>query len=213
MNPDVHMRDSLQSNPDGFAADPFGYSALAWHKWGLIATANGFPVDVSKPPTIADLKNPILWLCHAHALSEAAAQLVKNPPRFDGFPQELRTICHSQYHAVALMIVGYSLEVCLKAMILIRLGTEEFTKQEKEHFHHKLEDLAGFIPDLSDKDRAILKGLSHFVVWAGRYPDPGSRRLSNAVDVFELSENHQISAKDLFTMAERVMKHVRTVVN
>lgn len=207
------MSDSPQSNPDGFAADPFGYSVLAWHKWGLLATANGFPVDISKPPTIADLKNPVLWLSHANALSEAAVQLVRNPPSFDSFPQELRTICHSQYHAVALMIIGYSLEVCLKAMILLRIGAEEFTKQEKEHFHHKLEELANFIPDLGKKDKAILKGLSHFVVWAGRYPDPGSRRLNNAVDVFELSERHQISAKDLFALSARVMKHVQKVVN
>ncbi|MBC8774712.1 hypothetical protein [Stenotrophomonas maltophilia] len=207
------MSDSLQPNPDGFAADPFGYSVLAWHKWGLLATANGFPVDISKPPTIADLKNPVLWLSHANALSEAAVQLVRNPPSFDSFPKELRTICHSQYHAVALMIVGYSLEVCLKAMILLRIGAEEFIRQEKEHFHHKLEELANFIPDLGEKDKAILKGLSHFVVWAGRYPDPGSRRLSNAVDVFDLSERYQISAKDLFALSTRVMKHVQKVVN
>ena len=200
-------------SPDGFAADPFGYSALAWHKWGLLATANGLPVDVSKPPTIDDLKNPVLWLSHAHALSEAAVQLVRNPPSFESFPQDLRAICRSQYHAVALMIVGYSLEVCLKAMILIRLGADEFTKQEKKHFHHELEELANFIPNLGEKDKAILKGLSHFVVWAGRYPDPGSRRLNNAVDVFDLSEKHQISAKDLFALSTRVMQHVQKVVN
>ncbi len=207
------MKDSLQPNPGGFAADPFGYSALAWHKWGLLATANGFPIDISKPPTISDLKNPILWLSHAHALSEAAVQLVRNPPSLDSFPQELRTICHSQYHAVALMIVGYSLEVCLKAMILLRLGAEEFTRREKGHFHHQLGELASFIPDLDEKDKAILKGLSHFVVWAGRYPDPGSKRLDNAVDVFDISEKHQINAKDLFALSARVMKHVQTVVN
>lgn len=207
------MRDSLQLDPDGFAADPFGYSALAWHKWGMLATANGFPVDISRPPTIADLKNPVLWLSHAHALSEAAVLLVRNAPSFDSLPQGLRTICHSQYHAVALMIVGYSLEVCLKAMILLRLGPEEFSKQEKDYFHHKLEALSDFIPDLGEKDKAILKGLSHFVIWAGRYPDPGSKRLTNAVDVFDLSERHQINAKDLFALSARVMKHVETVVN
>lgn len=111
------------------------------------------------------------------------------------------------------MIVGYSLEVCLKAMILLRLGPEEFSKQEKDYFHHKLEALSDFIPDLGEKDKAILKGLSHFVIWAGRYPDPGSKRLTNAVDVFDLSERHQINAKDLFALSARVMKHVETVVN
>ena len=98
-------------------------------------------------------------------------------------------------------------------MILIRLGADEFTKQEKKHFHHELEELANFIPNLGEKDKAILKGLSHFVVWAGRYPDPGSRRLNNAVDVFDLSEKHQISAKDLFALSTRVMQHVQKVVN
>lgn len=206
------MDSSLQPNPDGFSADPLGYSALAWHKWGLLATANGSPVDITMPPTIADLKNPVLWLSHAHALSEAALHLVKSPPNFDSFPPELRTICHSQYHAVALMLVGYSLEVCLKAMILLRLGIDEFTKQEKDHFHHKLEELSNFIPNLDNKDRAILRGLSHFVAWAGRYPDPGSKRVSNAVDIFEISEKFEISAKDLFSLSTRIMRHVQTVV-
>ncbi|MBV6831451.1 hypothetical protein [Xanthomonas euvesicatoria] len=206
------MKDSLQSSANGFAADPFGYSALAWHKWGMLATASGQPIDISKPPTIADLKNPVLWLSHARALSEAAVQLVRNPPSFDSVPQELRTICHSQYHAVALMLVGYSLEVCLKAMILLRLGADEFTKQEKDHFHHKLEELSDFIPNLDEKDKAILKGLSHFVVWAGRYPDPGSKRLSKAVNVFDLSEQYEISGKDLFDLSARIMRQVQTVV-
>lgn len=203
------MESSLQPDPNGFAMDPLGYSALAWHKWGLLATANGFPVDITKPPTIADLKNPVLWLSHANALSEAAVCLVKNSPNFDSFPPDLRSICHSQYHAVALMLVGYSLEVCLKAMILIRLGVDEFTKQEKGHFHHQLEELANFIPDLSDKDKAILRGISHFIVWAGRYPDPGSKRVSNAVDVFEIAEKYKISAKDIFQLSARIMRHVQ----
>ena len=206
------MEKSFKQNANGFAVDPLGYSALAWHKWGLLATANGYAVDISKPPTVEDLKNPVLWLSHAHALSEAAVNLVRSPPEFDGFPKELRSICHSQYHAVALMLVGYSLEVCLKAMILLRLGIEEFVKQERSHFHHNLEELSDFIPDLSEKDNAILKGLSHFVVWAGRYPDPGSKRVSSAIDIFDISEKHQISGKDLFGLSAKIMEHVQTVV-
>lgn len=202
----------MQHNSNKFAADPFGYSSLAWHKWGLLATANGFFTDITKPPTVADLKNPILWLSHAKALSEAAICLVKSSPKFEGFPSHLKEISHSQYHAVALMLVGYSLEVCLKAMILIKLGTDEFIKKEKRHFHHRLDDLANFIPNLDEKDKAILKGLSHFVAWAGRYPDPGSNRINNAVEIFEISEKHEISAKDLFALSAKVMKHVQVVV-
>ncbi|MDO9602910.1 MAG: hypothetical protein Q7J02_11370 [Rhodocyclaceae bacterium] len=207
------MESSLKQNPNRFAADPFGYSALAWQKWGMLASANGFAIDITKPPTIADLKNPVLWLSHADALSEAAICLVRNPPNFDNTPSDLRTICHSQYHAVALMLVGYSLEVCLKAMILIKLGVDEFIRQEKSYFHHRLEELADFMPDLSEKELAILKCLSHFVVWAGRYPDPGSKRVSDAADVFEISEQHKINAQDLFHLSAKVMQHVQTVVD
>lgn len=202
----------MYSDKNGFSKDPFGYSALAWHKWGTFATANGFTIDITKPPTVADLKNPVLWLSHAHALSEAAVCLVRSSQTFESMPPGIRTICHSQYHAVALMLVGYSLEVCLKAMILIQLGVEEFTKQEKNHFHHRLDELANFIPNLSEKELAILKGLTHFVLWAGRYPDPGSRRVNDAEGVFEISEKHEISAKDLFELSAKVMKHVQTVV-
>lgn len=202
----------MYSDKNKFSKDPFGYSALAWHKWGALATANGFTIDITKPPTVADLKNPVLWLSHANALSEAAVCLVRSPQTFESMPPDIRTICHSQYHAVALMLVGYSLEVCLKAMILIQLGVEEFTRQEKNHFHHRLDELANFIPNLSVKELAILKGLTHFVLWAGRYPDPGSRRVNDAEGVFEISEKHEISAKDLFELSAKVMKHVQPVV-
>ncbi|CAI1694234.1 Uncharacterised protein [Serratia quinivorans] len=202
----------MYSDKDGFAKDPLGYSAMAWHKWGAFATANGFSVDITKPPTVADLKNPVLWLSHAHALSEAAICLVRQPSKFESMPEGVKTICQSQYHAVALMLVGYSLEVCLKAMILIKLGGDEFTRQEKDHFHHRLDELANFIPNLSDKEIAILKGLTHFVLWAGRYPDPGSRRVNDVECLFELSEKYEISAKDLFELSAKVMKYAQTVV-
>lgn len=103
------MPDHLKPDPNGFAIYPIGYSALAWHKWGLIQSANGFPTDISKPPTAEDLKDPVLWLSHAGALAEAAACLVRNDPILAAYPSTLRTITHSQYHAVALMLIGYSL--------------------------------------------------------------------------------------------------------
>ncbi|NBQ69156.1 MAG: hypothetical protein EBU46_10100 [Nitrosomonadaceae bacterium] len=78
-------------------------------------------------------------------------------------------------------------------------------------FSGSLEELSNFVPNLDEKDKAILKGLSHFVVWAGRYPDPGSKRINNAVDVFDISEKYQISAKDLFSLSARIMRHVQTV--
>ena len=202
----------MYSDNEAFSRDPFGYSALAWHKWGMFATRNGLTIDIAKPPTAADLKNPVLWLSHAHALSEAVACLIRQPPGFDSMPEGVRSICHSQYHAVALMLVGYSLEVCLKALILIRLGVDAFTRHENEYFHHRLDKLADFVPDLSDTELAILKGLTHYVVWAGRYPDPGTKRVNHVNDIFELSEKYRISANDLFELSTKVMKYLEVVV-
>ena len=206
------METFLHPNVEGFERDPFGYSAMAWQKWGAVAAKNGHYIDISKAPTEHDLKNPILWLSHARALSTAAVCLVRNDPPLEDHPAELRTICHTQYYAVMLMLVGYSLEVCLKAMLLIKIGADAYIAQERKTHHHNLNDLSSFIPDLSEKDRAILKGLTHFVTWAGRYPDPGSKRIAAAEDIFTISETYQISGKDLFHLSSRVMQHTAKII-
>lgn len=144
-------------------------------------------------------------------MTEAAVILLRNEPNLSHLPYYLKGQCDSQYCAVALMLVGYSLEICLKGMLIIKKGIEAYTAEEKKHKHHQLQRLAEFIPDLSEKDKAILQVLSHFVSWAGRYPDPGSGREDNAEEIFEISEKHEVAAKDLFRLAARVMGHVKTV--
>lgn len=205
-------RDYIAPNPDAFEMDPLGYSALAWHKWGMVQTLAGFPVDLEKGPSTVDLKSPVLWLTHAHAMSEAARILLKDSPNLEPMPLNLQGICHCQYHAVALMLVGYSLEICLKAMLIIKKGINAYQEEERKHRHHSLEKLAEFIPDLSKKDNAILRGLSHFVQWAGRYPDPGFGRQGHATEIFSLAEDYQISAKELFQLAARIMGQTRVVI-
>ncbi|MFM2075762.1 MAG: hypothetical protein RJB34_2067 [Pseudomonadota bacterium] len=111
------------------------------------------------------------------------------------------------------MLVGLSLEICLKAMLIVREGIEKFTTKESERRHHRLQALSEFIPELSDKDRAILECLTHFIYWAGKYPDPGSGREKDAVAVFDLSEKYEISAKQLFELISRVMGYAKTVVD
>lgn len=202
----------LLPNRKTFAGDPFGYSASAWHKFGVAATIAGFDVNISKPPTADDLKNPVLWLSQAHALSEAARVLFENDPKLETMPLPVRGMCDSQYCAVGLMLVGYSLETCLKAMIIIKKGVEAFSEEEKKFKHHRLVELASFIPNLSDKDKAILRALTHFTYWAGRYPDPGSGREQDAEDVFTISETHQIAGRDLFGLATRVMRYTTEVL-
>ncbi len=111
------------------------------------------------------------------------------------------------------MLVGYSLEISLKAMIILKNGIDAYIKEEKTYKHHALVELATFIPGLSDKDRAILQALTLFTRWAGRYPDPGSGRVAEAEEVFTLSESHQIAARDVFELATRVMRHTTEVLN
>lgn len=207
------LEKSVAPNSDGFESDPIGYSALAWHKWGMAQTMAGFPVDISQPPTAADLKSPVLWLTQAHALSEAAVNVLRGQPNLDHLTIHTKGVCHCQYHAVELMLVGLSLEVCLKAMLIVRDGIDEFTKNERARKHHRLHELSDFIPGLTDKDRAILECLTHFIYWAGKYPDPASGREKDAVAIFDLSEKHQISAKELFTLATRIMGHAREITD
>ncbi len=206
------MTDFIAPDRSAFAADPIGYSNLAWHKW---QTALLFVGAISEPveaPSMEDLKSPILWLTQANALSVAAKVLVDSSPTWESMPPMVRGVCDCQYTAVALMLVGYSLETCLKAMHILRHGVDAFLEREKEYFHHNLVELADFLPEISEKDKAILKALTYFVVWAGRYPDPGSSRLSQTEEVFTLAEQHEIAGRDVFSLAARLMTHVRTLV-
>ena len=207
------MKDPRAPDRAGFAQDPGGYASLAWMKWAIAQNLAGMPIDPEKPPSATDLKSPVLWLAQAHALSEAAITLIRNEPEFGLMPQEMRGVCDSQYCAVALMLVGYSLEVCLKAMVIIREGVEAYLAMEKDYKHHRLSKLASFIPDLSTKDHAILDMLTHFVTWAGRYPDPGSGRVKSSEEIYKMSEAHRISAHDLFELSSRVMSYVRQLVD
>ena len=207
------LEQQIKPNRSIFGEDPFGYGALAWHKWGLIQELSGFPVDLKRPPTSEDLKSPVLWLSHARAMSEAGVVVLMTEPTLEGMPDLVKGVCDSQYCAVGLMLVGYSLEICLKAMLIIKLGITTFTQDERKHHHHWLEDLAEFVPNMSQKDKAILRILTHFIAWAGRYPDPGSGRENKAEEVFALSEKHKISAHDLFTLVSRVMGHSQQVTS
>jgi hypothetical protein len=207
------IKNPIRPDRDGFSKDPFGYSSLASLKWAMIQEDAGLPVDVMKRPTSEELKSPVLWLAHAHAMSEAALVVLKNEPEFASMPVPIRGICDSQYCAIGLMLVGYSLEICLKAMLIIRLGVEAYTEAGRHNEHHRLADLAKFIPDLSVKDAVILKILTHFVMWAGRYPDPGARREGHADEIFSLSETHQVSGQDVFSLAGRVMGYVSQLVD
>jgi len=145
-------------------------------------------------------------------MSEAAQVVIRSEPQFSAMPDLFKGACDSQYCAIGLMLVGYSLEVCLKAMLIIQKGVPAYSEDEKAHLHHRLEDLAQFVPDLSEKDKVILRTLTHFVAWAGRYPDPGLGREAKVAEIFSQSEAFQICARDVFGLAARVMGHAKTVI-
>lgn len=203
------FRQHLLPNPQAFGEDPFGYSSLAWTKWAIVQNMAGFDIDPEIAPTSHDLKSPILWLSQAHALSEAAVIVLRGTPNLESLPQTTRGMCDSQYRAVGLMLIGYSLELALKAMLIIRKGVNTYAEDEKIHRHHKLVKLADFIPGLDEKDKAILDLLTRFLEWAGRYPDPGSGREASAEGIFGISEKYKIAAKDVFDLAARVMGHAK----
>jgi len=209
--PREHWLSKLAPDRERFSADPLGYGALAWHQWELaqfIATG----VGESRAPSAKDLKNPLLWLTQAHALSVAGQAVLAHEPNWEAMPVWVHGACDSQYCGAGLMLVGYSLEVCLKAMLILRYGVDTYTEDEKKFQHHNLERLAEFVPELSPKDKAILRALTHYIEWAGRYPDPGTRRVGRFEEVFALAETFEVSAKDLFTLAAGVMQHAGNAV-
>lgn len=209
MHPLEHL---VHPNRKAFAADPFGYGASGWHKWENTCLVAGVRKPMQTMPNDDDLKSPILWLCHAEALSQAAIHLVRTEPTFESMPVPVRGICDCQFIAAALMLVGYSLEVCLKGLIILTHGVEAYKKNEKAHRHHELVKLAELIPGLTEKEKAILKTLTHFTTWAGRYPDPGTKYFSNAEEIFSLSETYKITAGELFRLAARIMGAAKELV-
>ncbi|BEE18157.1 hypothetical protein VAWG006_24100 [Aeromonas enteropelogenes] len=169
--------------------------------------------DPYVPPTNEILKNPILWISQAEALTQAAVTIIKSEPKFENMPIHFRGICDSQFCAIGLMLIGYSLEVTLKAMMVINHGIDGYKAIEKKNRHHRLHVLADVVPGLTDKDKAILQGITHFVYWAGRYPDPGSGREDDASEIFSIAEENEITAKDVFYVASKIMAYTINVVD
>lgn len=209
----TNQRNSLPPGRETFAQDPFAHSALGAMKWESASLYAGYPIDPSATPLGEQLKNPVLWMTQAHAMSQAATAVLLKEQSFAEMPLSVRAVCESQYCAIAMMLIGYSLEISLKAMIIVQKGIEGYTQMGKKTLHHRLEDLASFVPDLSKKDKAILRGLSHFVSWAGRYPDPGTGKEQKLEEIFDVGEKYQVTASDLFNVSGRVMNYAQTVVS
>jgi len=209
------MIQQLQPSREEFSGDPFGYSANAWTQWVIAAQLHntGHHLDLEKPSS-EDLKQPFLWLSQSKALTVAAISVIESDEKFEEYEPFLRGIADSQLKAVGLMLFGFSLEVSLKGMIIIKEGTNVYLEREKakKTFTHNLVNLAKFIPELTDKDKAILKQFTQFLVWAGRYPDPGFNRMDNVEDIHKTSEQYEITMRDALDLVDKIMKHVTVVM-
>ncbi|XAG39924.1 HEPN domain-containing protein [Aeromonas sp. 19NY04SH05-1] len=204
----------LEADRSKFKSDPLSYSAQGFLQWRMIESmVTNSDFDPYVPPTNEILKNPILWISQAEALTQAAVTIIKSEPKFENMPIHFRGICDSQFCAIGLMLIGYSLEVTLKAMMVINHGIDGYKAIEKKNRHHRLHVLADVVPGLTDKDKAILQGITHFVYWAGRYPDPGSGREDDASEIFSIAEENEITAKDVFYVASKIMAYTINVVD
>ncbi|GAC09523.1 hypothetical protein [Paraglaciecola chathamensis] len=191
---------------DKFESDPFGYCSTVWHEWVNVQMRAGHHVNLEKSPTSEELKNPIFWICQANSLSESAKILIRTTPDFSSMPKSMYSICYRQYMASALMMLGYSLELMFKGLSIQQFGVETYTKNERKYFSHKLPWLVRQHIQITAKEEAILKCLTHFLYWAGRYPDHGTGKESELEDIFKLSESNQISMKELSATLDRLVK-------
>ena len=128
-------------------------------------------------------------------------------------PPSVSGICDRQYISVALMLIGYSLETCLKGFAIFKYGAQKYSENEKKYRTHDLVRLAEFLPDLNEKDKVILKVLTSFTVWAGRYPDPGNGNFAKLEAILELSELHEIKAGEIFELANKIMSASKKLVD
>ena len=94
-------------------------------------------------------------------------------------------------------------------MLIMKHGVGVYSEEEKKYRTHRLDELAKFIPDLSSKDLDILRILSYYAYWAGRYPDPGSGREAEIESIFSVSQHHQVTAAELMRLASRVMAYAQ----
>lgn len=195
-----------------FAKDPFGYSTSGWHRLQIVRARIGYHVDLDREPTAKDLMEPLLWLSHAKALTESARVLLQGSPNGD-VPEVLREIYSCQYYASVIMQISYSIEACLKALIVLRDGVDSFVRNEHAHKTHNLNKLSEHFTKTTKKEEAILRNLTHFSEWAGRYPNPGTAKIGKYSEINTLSTKHRITLEDLFALSAKTFQLVVDTLN
>lgn len=187
-----------------FERDPFGYGIAAHQFLATETRSSGIPDTFLVHPSNLDLREPALWLSAAFALAEAARTVIFNDPKLEMMPEHAHNSIDCQYRGAGLMLLGYSLEVCLKGILIHTCGVDQYSSNERRHKHHKLERLADFVPDIGIKERVILRLLTDYVEWAGRYPDPGGDQAFKVSEVYLAAKKHRVTLADVFALGHRV---------
>ncbi|MFQ2771272.1 hypothetical protein ACK3Y4_11120, partial [Aeromonas caviae] len=80
----------LEADRNKFKKDPLSYSAQGFLQWRMIESmVTNSDFDPYTPPTNEILKNPILWISQAEALTQAAVTIIKSEPKFENMPIHL----------------------------------------------------------------------------------------------------------------------------
>lgn len=98
------MKTSKRVFPPGredFAKDPLGYSSLAHLKWAVACERAGYSIDPAAPATSEHLKNPILWLSQANAMSQAAYAVLMTEQGFESMPLSIRASSETSLVSIA----------------------------------------------------------------------------------------------------------------
>src|SRR5258706_9846508 len=118
-------------------------------------------------------KSAVVWLQYSRELFRAASYLMEKRER------TWNDITHLFQAPIALMLGAYAIETLLKMVIIAEFCVQHgltFESHNAKEFVPKSHNLLGLIEKakvrVSAMDRDLLKDLSRYSVWAGRYPIP-----------------------------------------
>ena len=202
-----------ETRDEKFGSSPFGYSLGAYTTWIQILDNKGIehPYKLDEIDKYS-LKNTVLWSSQASALGQAGISLIKENPDLSGVPNDTKELYLRQYCGVGLMLVGYSMELTLKTIILVKEGKEKYIDEHEHKVGHNLNKLEDYILDLTKKQKNILNILKFYVKWAGRYPDPGTGKESQLHEINNLCDKYEITAGDLFTLCQKISEFLNHVI-
>lgn len=143
-------------------------------------------------------KSVILWFQHSRELYRSACYLMEERPRVEN------EITHLLQAPIALMLGAYAIETLLKMVVVDEYSSARgvtFESTAAKEFLPTVHDLAELVKRanlrVNGGDRKLLKELSRYSTWAGRYPVPKyfagycGPALTDAVPPVPQSVSHQ----------------------